>query len=1007
LSNAEHVRGTAERVRLAHRVAGACALAVVGIGAGTLVGGAFDWSALTRWWAHLPTTVPLTGLVMISIGVGVLLRGRPALAFPVAAVGLVLEALALAARAAGWRHPFETWWIGEHVRDPGRSGLPPVSTLLGLVAGSVGVTLLMARRPRPAQFVAVVGAVIGWLAVLSVLYGDRLSTIERSSFPDTTTSLPAGLAFLFTAAAVCAATPTAGISGWLGADSPGRRAVRRLLPIVLAVPLLIAALARWVRLDERVGEPRAWALVMTLVSAGICVVAVVAVQLIDSLAEEARQSEVTDLRFGAALRSSRIAELSRALAVAITVEEVSEIVSELATGVVLAHASSVGIIDPTGRTLVVHHGPGVSEAVRTRYANPPLDSRLAFTDAARTGEVVLVRDYDEYCRRYPESDPSNRQLGNGGRAALPLVNRSGATFGALALSWDQPVDFDDTLMSTLHTVSDLVAQSLERARLTDEAAQEARRNAELARLAEALATAHSTGDVLSFLADRVTAPLDASTAVIGLVDVERRLFHRHFSSAMRQIARFLATEPLDRPLPLLDAARSGTAVLLSDRQEVSERYPAALDVFDAAGIVATANLPLRDRRGETFGALGVAWQRPVVFDERLRSLLSTIAELAAQTLERAWLADSSESERARAEQLAKLAESLAVAQSSDVVETVVGETVADLVGAMSSRFEPAPGRLGVEGLGPPEDDVDAGDANDDASTVSLPILASDDEPLGTLHLSWPAPVELDESLRSTITTVGELLAQTLERVGLAEAEHRLIEGLQRRTIKAMPDVPGLEVAARYEPAAARLGMGGDWYEGLALDDGRRLGLIVGDVVGHGVDSAVEMTQLSGVLSTLVRVGVPLDALFARVHEVVGSQSIYATALVCVFDPEAQTLELSSAGHLPAVLVDADGARLLEGGRQPMIGVPPSGRRSMSVAFPPGSTLVAFTDGLVERRHEPIDTSLERMRARCERGQDRPSDEFVDELLTACLADSTAQDDVAIVVVRAPARPGGG
>ena len=505
--------------------------------------------------------------------------------------------------------------------------------------------------------------------------------------------------------------------------------------------------------------------------------------------------------------------------------------------------------------------------------------------------------------------------------------------------------------------------------------------------------------MLSFLADRVTAPVDADTAVVGLIDPFHNLFHRHFSTELQPLGDLLESVPLDSQLPLIDAARTGVAVLLEDRAQVEADYPDALPVFDAGGIVAAASLPMRNRTGVAFGALGVAWRRPVVFDQRLRFLLATIAELAAQTLERAWLADASEVERSRAEHLSRLAEALALTQSKEDVEQVISERAAMVVGAESSAFV-----LSAARGGPSEVEDASGDGAGPAENgvLTMSVLASDAEPFGTLVFDWGEPVQVDDGLSSTFTTVVELVAQTLERVDLAEAEHRLIEELQRRIIRPLPVVGDLEVAARYEPAAARLGMGGDWYEGLSLDDGARMGLIVGDVVGHGVESAVEMTQLSGVLSTLVRVGVPLDALFARVHEVVHTPTIYATALVGVLDLATSRLELSSAGHPPPVLIGPDGQASLVGGPQhPMIGVPPHRRRSVTVDFVPGSTLVAFTDGLVERRYEPLDDGLERLRVMCSCNWRLPADELVDLIISSFVGDGVAEDDLAVVVVRSP------
>ncbi len=129
-------------------------------------------------------------------------------------------------------------------------------------------------------------------------------------------------------------------------------------------------------------------------------------------------------------------------------------------------------------------------------------------------------------------------------------------------------------------------------------------------------------------------------------------------------------------------------------------------------------------------------------------------------------------------------------------------------------------------------------------------------------------------------------AAAMQKTQLGEAEHRLVEDLQRRALVPPPDTVGLEFAGHYQSARSGLGMGGDWYHGLALDNGS-LGMIVGDVVGHGLTAGGDMTQLSGMLSTLLRVGTPLEDLFTTLHAAIGPLDIMATVVVCEVDPASR------------------------------------------------------------------------------------------------------------------------
>ena len=211
----------ADRAGTAYLVERMCSWLVLAIGVLVLVGGAGDAPVLTRWWPHLPSTVPITGLVAVSVGSGLLLRRHQGVAVVIAAGGLFLTILAVITRVAGWRHPFESWWMGDTVEELDRHGLPPASTLIGLLVISAAVVLIVAGRERAAQALAALGGGIGWLAALAVLYGDRLATITGSSFPETTTSLPAALGLLVAAVAVFAASPTDGREWMAQCREPG------------------------------------------------------------------------------------------------------------------------------------------------------------------------------------------------------------------------------------------------------------------------------------------------------------------------------------------------------------------------------------------------------------------------------------------------------------------------------------------------------------------------------------------------------------------------------------------------------------------------------------------------------------------------------------------------------------------------------------------------------------------------------------------------------------------
>ncbi|MFL6207053.1 MAG: PP2C family protein-serine/threonine phosphatase, partial [Acidimicrobiales bacterium] len=283
--------------------------------------------------------------------------------------------------------------------------------------------------------------------------------------------------------------------------------------------------------------------------------------------------------------------------------------------------------------------------------------------------------------------------------------------------------------------------------------------------------------------------------------------------------------------------------------------------------------------------------------------------------------------------------------------------------------------------------------------AALPVRDSEGTVVGSIVHAWAGPRVFDDTLVSTLLTIADIAGQALERAHLAETEHRLVTNLQGSLLVPLPPARSLDLAARYLPAVADIGMGGDWYEGIVIDDDR-YALIVGDVAGHGITAVGDMAQLRAVIGALVRLDTPMDQVFAQATRTleVAKHHPTASSLLVIVDTARQLVSYAVAGHPPPVVRAPSGeSGLLEGGRQPILGIGIDGVTTAEHPFPPGALLVAYTDGLIERRGEPIDVSLQELLAHVAEAPEGASD-AADHLLEACLHGLDPGDDVALVVV---------
>ncbi|WP_153453421.1 SpoIIE family protein phosphatase [Streptomyces smaragdinus] len=265
--------------------------------------------------------------------------------------------------------------------------------------------------------------------------------------------------------------------------------------------------------------------------------------------------------------------------------------------------------------------------------------------------------------------------------------------------------------------------------------------------------------------------------------------------------------------------------------------------------------------------------------------------------------------------------------------------------------------------------------------------------------------------RNDLLVAAQLATHTALGIDKAEVYRReayIADELQRTMLpESLPQPTGVKLAYRYLPAAETAQVGGDWYDAIPLP-GSRVALVVGDVMGHSVSSAAIMGQLRTATQTLAGLDLPPQEVLHHLDEQaqrLGEERM-ATCLYGIYDPIAQTLTLANAGHPPPVLLHSEGhSQVLEVPPGAPIGVGGTVFESMEFPVPPGSTLVLYTDGLVESRLCDVWTGIERL---CDRlvataaltgpGHPPPLEPLCDEVLDV-LDPATRDDDIALLAAR--------
>ncbi len=316
---------------------------------------------------------------------------------------------------------------------------------------------------------------------------------------------------------------------------------------------------------------------------------------------------------------------------------------------------------------------------------------------------------------------------------------------------------------------------------------------------------------------------------------------------------------------------------------------------------------------------------------------------------------------------------------------------------------------------PGDEVLEAFDSLAPRTAVTLPLLARG-RTLGALSVyrGHDRPSATPEDVAAA-REVADRVALALDNARLFDQQRRLAEALQRSMLTAPPQPDDAEIVVRYQPAVQVAQVGGDWYDAFLQPDGSTV-LVIGDVVGHDIEAAAAMGQLRGMLRGVAHRGhTPPDAVLTELDAAMGALGLHtmATAVVARVEqtPEQRaagttTLRWSNAGHPLPLLLTPDGeVRALGGDRgQLMLGVDPAAHRtSEAVEVRRGSTMLLYTDGLVEGRDLLLDEGVDLLRAALTELADLPLERLCDALVTR-LRPEGLQDDVALVAIRLHPQP---
>jgi serine phosphatase RsbU (regulator of sigma subunit)/anti-sigma regulatory factor (Ser/Thr protein kinase) len=635
-----------------------------------------------------------------------------------------------------------------------------------------------------------------------------------------------------------------------------------------------------------------------------------------------------------------------------------------------------------------------------------------------------------------------RGLGIRSSLRTPIVMR-GVPELVLAISWQVVISQPETAtIAVVRRFADqagLALEQLERRRAQMAAAERAESTRRLQDVTAALSRATTTVEVGNTCLEHALDYVGAEAGFVVLNGPEGTTVEIVTSSGYsdEELSTWRALG-LEDDVPFARAIASGEPVWASSPEEM-----AGFSGVREPGFSGWVTIPLLGRVGAR-GALHLSLREPRTLSDGERAWLQAMVLQCSQAVERSGLYEEEQRSRRRAERVQTSTSSLSNALTTkDVARVLVAEvanaTGADAVGLVGVVDERSADVLAWEGEGQPElaplldSDADAetpvGWAIRARRAVSLESQEEVEEsfpaaaerfarsgreafllvPLvagrrtnALLLVAWRQEHVLSREDRSLVEVLAAQAAQALDRARHFESEQTIAETLQRSVLPvALPRVEGVQLAARYLPGTAHLDVGGDWFDAITLPDGK-LGLVVGDVVGKGVQAAASMSQLRNAIRAFsVEPLKPASAL-SRLNRLAEAalDTTFATVAYLVLDPQTGTCRLASAGHPPPLVAFPDGrVEFLERARGLPLGTGIDSKyRQQTVELPAGAVLVLYTDGLVERRGRSIDEGLSDLRDAVAPAFHDP-DSLLESVLERVVGGGERSDDIALLAVR--------
>ncbi|MER5193619.1 SpoIIE family protein phosphatase [Streptomyces sp. NPDC002755] len=286
-----------------------------------------------------------------------------------------------------------------------------------------------------------------------------------------------------------------------------------------------------------------------------------------------------------------------------------------------------------------------------------------------------------------------------------------------------------------------------------------------------------------------------------------------------------------------------------------------------------------------------------------------------------------------------------------------------------------------------------------AAWAFLPLITSG-RPVGSLVLAYDRPRPFVPEERAVLTSTAGLIAQALDRARLYDTQHRLVHDLQAALLPhTLPEVPGLDVAARYLPATRGMDIGGDFYDLIRLDTATAAATI-GDVQGHNVNAAALMGQVRTAVHA--NAGAAPDEVLARTNRLLTDldPGLFTSCLYVHLDLTAHLACLATAGHPPPLLRHPDGrTEVLDVPPGLLLGIDPDARyTSTEIPLPPGAVLALYTDGMVEAPGVDIDDAVDALARELGRTGPGTMNALADALVRHARRSTPRSDDIALLLI---------